>query len=179
MNPKLTETNIKVIFYGKSNRKDWKAWVYRFISRQDMTHTVVWFTQSDREYVYVINTKGGMYLVEKSKYEWILKRQGMVIEETVVDLGSAPVSLYQLSSFLDRPEFRLSNTFENSFWWLVGRFISKTYTPMSCSLATSYLLRMCGFKVDLHIAPHLLHKELRDGVDNHFWTSKGWQEHTS
>lgn len=179
MNPQLVQTNIKVIFYGKSNQKDWKAKVYRFLTKQQMTHTVVWFTQLDKEYVFVINTKGGTYLVEKSKYDWILKRQNIVIEETVIDLGSAPVSLYQLSCFLDRPEFRLSNTFENSFWWLIGRFVSKTYTPMSCSLATSYLLRMCGFKVDLHIAPHLLHKEIRDGIDNHFWTSKGWQEYSS
>lgn len=181
MKPQLIETNIKIIFCGRSNQDDWKAWVYRFLTKQDTTHSVVWFTQKDKEYVYMINRRdrGGTFLVEKSKYDGLKKQLGLEIEEEVIDLGSVPVSLYQLSSFLDQPKFRLSSTLEYSFWWCIGRFISKTYTPMSCSLTTSYLLRMCGFKIDLHIAPHLLHKEIRNGVDNPFWTSEGWQDHTS
>jgi len=179
MNPRLVETNIKVIFYIQRNKRHLRTRVYQFVSCQKIAHAVILFTQGDKKYIYVINPKGGMYLVEEEKYAWILKREGLEITQKVVDLGSAPVSLFQLSCFVDRPKFKLAPMRENIFWWFIGRFLSKTYQPMTCALAMSYLLRICGFKVGLHIAPHTLYKEIRNGIDNHFWTSKGWQEYSS
>jgi hypothetical protein len=179
MKPQLVDTNVKIIFYIKTSEFHWRTKLYQLVSGQKIIHSIVWFTQGKKDYVYVINPRRGMYLVDKSKYDRILKSQNITVEEEVIDLGLAPVSLYQLSCYLDRPEFKLASVWENIIWWLFGRFVSKTYVPMTCSLATSYLLRICGFKVGLHIAPHKLYKEIQDGVDNHFWKSKGWQDYTS
>jgi len=175
--PAFKETKVKAIFVTKTLlESDHRTRLYQIISCQLIGHCYLSFTQDDEEYIVAINTKRGMFLVPRCRWEWVLSRGSSVPKTTCVDLGSAPVSLSQMSWFIDRPEFRLSSFLEYMFWGIIGRSISKTYVPMTCSLAISYILRMCGYKNNLHVAPHLLYKELVNGVDNHFWRSKSRED---
>ena len=177
--PFLSPTKISCVFYREAAERPWRTRLYQFISWQKIAHCSVIFEQEDKKFIYVINPRGGMYLVDYEKYLWIIKQQQLAIDTQKVELGISPVSLVQISSFVDRPKFKLSPFYENIFWWVIGRHLSKTYQPMTCALAVSYLLRFCGYTVDLHVAPHKLYKELQDGVDNHFWTGSGGKDSLS
>ena len=180
----LIDTEVEVIFYSESTNdgpplKWWKWWVwwksmpriYQFVTRQRIAHCALRFTQGDKKYLVIIHQRGGMYFVPESRYRWLMDREGIEVGETVVHLGTAPISLAQLSCFIDRPDFKVAPFPVNVFWWFFGRHISKTYQPMTCSLVVCIILRFCGFNVNLHITPHQLYKEILNGTNNYLRTS--------
>ena len=172
--PAFKPTKVEAVFVVKAvMRSDHRTRTYQVISCQEIAHCYLSFTQDDEKYVVVINRKGGMYLVDDKRFQWLVKHADYDPDLITVDLGIAPVSMSLMSWFIDRPKFKMSSFWENIYWWCIGRHFSKTYVPMTCSLAISYILRMCGYKNDLHVAPHSLYKELENGVDNHFWHGEG------
>ena len=172
----FVDTNVKAVFYTSQAAYPIRTHIGKLFLWSNVSHSAILFTQGDKKYIYVMNPKGGKYLISLEKYEWFLKMRDIKLKQKVVDLGSVPISLHQLSYYLDRPKFKIAPLYEQVFWWLIGRHLSKTYQPMTCALTASYLLRICGFKVDLHIAPHSLYKEIRNGVDNHFRSSPSGED---
>jgi hypothetical protein len=176
MLPAFTPTCVSAGFVVKTAlQADTRTRFYQAMTCQRIAHCFLTFEQEDEKYAVVINRQRGSFLVPYKRYEWLVSQQKRIPDFKTIDLGIAPVSISQMSWFIDRPEFKMSSFKENIYWLLVGRFFSKTYVPMTCALAISYILRMCGYKNNLHVAPHTLYKELENGIDNHFWRSKGWK----
>ena len=159
---KLLDTQVEVLFYTDSSNDGLPARLYQFITRQKIAHCALRFSQGDVKYLVVIHQRGGMYFVTEERYKWLMEKEKIRVGETVVLLGSKPVSLSQLGFFIDRPDFKISPFLVNAFWWLVGRHVSKTYLPMTCALIICLILRFCGFNVDLHVTPHELYKEISE-----------------
>jgi len=167
--PAFIPTKVEASFIIKTAiQGDTRTRIYQASSCQMVAHCFLTFEQEDKKYVVVVNRQRGMFLVPYNRYEWLVSRQKSVPTIKTVDLGIAPISISQLSWFIDRREFKMSSFGENLYWWFIGRFFSRTYVPMTCSLALSYILRMCGYRNSLHVAPHTLYKELDNGVGNHF-----------
>jgi len=167
----FVDAEVEVVFYHDSSNDGLPARIYQFISRQKIAHCALRFSCNSVKYLMVIHQRGGMYFVTEDRYLWLMKKEKVKVKEEIVSLGTTQVSLSQLSTFIDRPDFKISPFIVNAFWWLIGRHISKTYLPMTCSLIVCIVLRFCGFNVDLHVTPHNLHKEISNGINNNIWTS--------
>ena len=176
MTPKFNETDVKVVFYRAYKRRGIATRAYQLFSCQKISHVGLLLKQEDREYIIATNKVRGMCIIPSSHYNIVLDVSKFPITKEHLDLGKSYVSLYQMACFVDNPEFLLSSLKENILWWLLGRHLSDTYKPMTCALAISYLLKMCGYDVQLHVCPHTLYKELLNGVNNHFRTSEIGQD---
>ena len=174
----FVDTKVEAIFYSDSSNDGLPARLYQFVSRQKIAHCALRFSQGDVKYMVVIRQNSGMYFVTEERYLWLKKRENMEVEETVVDMGIVPLSLAQLSFFIDRRDFKISPFLVNAFWWLIGRHISKTYLPMTCSLIISLILRFCGFNVELHVSPHQLYKEISNGTNCNIWSSESGKDNS-
>ena len=178
MIPVISPTKVEALFITKTvMRTDHKTRTLQVVSCQKIIHCALVFTMNTKKWIVLINRKRGMFLVPWDRWQWIQTTGKYKAEYITVDMGTAPVSLALMASIIDRPEWRVSSFVANLFWWLIGRWFSKTYQPLTCCLTICYLLRMCGYKVKLHIEPHKLYKELKDGVNNHFWNSQGGKNH--
>jgi hypothetical protein len=167
----FVDTEVEAVFYNDSSNDGLPARLYQFITKQKIAHCSLRFIQGERRYMVIIHQRGGMYFVPENRYFWLMEKEKIDVGETTVPLGTAPISLTQLSCFIDRPDFEISPFLVNAFWWLLGRHISKTYQPMTCSLIVCIILRFCGFDVSLHVTPHQLYKEISDGINNNLRTS--------
>jgi len=172
MTPKFNETDVRVVFYRAYKKRCFSTRIYQLFSCQKISHVGLSLRQDNREYIIIMNESRGMCIMPRSQYNRALDINKILIAEDHFDLDKSYVSLYQISCFIDNSNFLLSSLKENILWWLLGRHLSNTYKPMTCALAISYLLKMCGYDVQLHVCPHTLYKELLNGVNNHFRTSE-------
>ena len=85
----------------------------------------------------------------------------------IIEVGTYPVSITQLQDFIQSSKHGYKVDALGIFlWYVCGRFLLPLVNPVSCSLLTCNLLRLCGIKVQNHIAPNNLYKELLNATDS-------------
>ena len=183
-------TKVSVCFYDRSD--DWRGKVIKYLTRSDIHHCGILLERDDKSIILASDKSHKAKFVDSKRFH------GYAYQPThVFDFEEVPVSIQQLTDFLyshDKQAWReKSSKLETRrinydymgdgrslvFWFFLGRFILPRLLPPSCALITCYLLRMCGIKVNTHVEPRTLYKELDDAVDFNCWTGWRREDHLS
>jgi hypothetical protein len=174
MIPVLTRTKVDIMFHTKTFMAgDINTRFLYTVSRQPIVCCSLVLTNEQGKYVVTVSRKKGMFLVPWSNWEFFNQTKKSSGEYFLTSLGTAPVSLSLILSLVDRPEWKTSSLIGDIFWWVIGRWIFRSYEPQTCCTVICHILRVCGFKIGIHVEPHKLFKEVSSGVDNHFWNGEG------
>ena len=164
------KARIQVCFYcsNVSERDRFVQWA----TRSDVIHCGIMVDYEDMSIVLCsdkfFNAK---FINSKAFHERYLQ------PKYIVDLGEKDISVQQLINYIDcgyKGDFR-----SIAFWWFGGRYLFPTLIPKTCTLLTTQLLRICGYKIKDFVSPHQLLKEFKDATNYPIRTSRSGQDNNS
>ena len=147
----LLPTKISVVFYNKS--EDRRAKLISLLTHTKIHHCSIILERDDEIIELASDKRHRAKFVDRAVMEKLYSKP-----IAMIDMGERNVSIKQLTDFLKDPY--VGDARSLLFWYFIGRYLFPRLLPPSCALITCYLLRLCGFKVNDHIEPKTLYKEI-------------------